>query len=80
MRPPLHCDLFCTVIDNYGDAGVCWRLARQLTDEYGWRVRLFIDAPGALAALLQTPLPPLWDEPVEPVESVAPVEPDDATR
>ncbi|MGI4985740.1 MAG: elongation factor P maturation arginine rhamnosyltransferase EarP [Janthinobacterium lividum] len=65
MRPPLHCDLFCTVIDNYGDAGVCWRLARQLAAECGWRVRLFIDAPEALAALLQTPLPPLWDEPGE---------------
>lgn len=67
MRPPLHCDLFCTVIDNYGDAGVCWRLARQLADEYGWHVRLLIDAPAALAALLQTPLPPLWDEPGERV-------------
>ncbi|MCY0388539.1 elongation factor P maturation arginine rhamnosyltransferase EarP [Robbsia sp. Bb-Pol-6] len=63
MSAPLRCDLFCTVIDNYGDAGVCWRLARQLADEYGWRVRLFIDVPAALAALLQTSLPPLRDEP-----------------
>ncbi|MGI4855949.1 MAG: elongation factor P maturation arginine rhamnosyltransferase EarP [Janthinobacterium lividum] len=62
MPPPLHCDLFCTVIDNYGDAGVCWRLARQLAGEYGWRVRLFIDVPAALVALLPAPLPPLWDE------------------
>ncbi|MYN13736.1 elongation factor P maturation arginine rhamnosyltransferase EarP [Pusillimonas sp. TS35] len=23
-------DIFCRVIDNYGDIGVCWRLARQL--------------------------------------------------
>lgn len=40
---PASCDIFCTVVDNYGDAGVCWRLAKQLSDEHGWRVRLWID-------------------------------------
>ena len=30
----LHCDIFCTIIDNYGDIGVCWRLARQLSAEH----------------------------------------------
>ncbi|HEY4804657.1 MAG TPA: elongation factor P maturation arginine rhamnosyltransferase EarP, partial [Paraburkholderia sp.] len=24
----IACDLFCAVIDNFGDIGVCWRLAR----------------------------------------------------
>lgn len=37
------CDIFCTVVDNYGDIGVCWRLARQLAAEQGWRVRLWVD-------------------------------------
>lgn len=46
-----RCDIFCAVIDNYGDAGVCWRLARQLTHEYGWRVRLWIDDPAPLQLL-----------------------------
>lgn len=46
--PPFRLDLFCQVIDNYGDAGVCWRLARQLADEYGLRVRLWIDKPSVL--------------------------------
>lgn len=36
-------DLFCTVIDNLGDIGVCWRLARQLADEEGAEVRLWVD-------------------------------------
>jgi uncharacterized repeat protein (TIGR03837 family) len=49
--PSRHCDLFCTVIDNFGDAAVCWRLACQLTRERGWQVRLFIDHPEVLAAL-----------------------------
>jgi uncharacterized repeat protein (TIGR03837 family) len=45
------CDLFCRVVDNYGDAGVCWRLARQLAREYDWEVRLWIDDPTPLAGL-----------------------------
>jgi uncharacterized repeat protein (TIGR03837 family) len=39
----IHCDIFCAVVDNYGDAAVCWRLACQLAAEHGWRVRLWID-------------------------------------
>ncbi|WP_250519647.1 elongation factor P maturation arginine rhamnosyltransferase EarP [Caballeronia sp. NCTM1] len=39
----LACDIFCAVVDNFGDIGVCWRLARQLHAEHGWRVRLFVD-------------------------------------
>lgn len=38
-----RCDLFCTVVDNFGDIGVCWRLARQLVREHGWSVRLWVD-------------------------------------
>ncbi len=40
---PIHCDIFCTVVDNYGDIGVCWRLARQLANEHGLAVRLWVD-------------------------------------
>lgn len=35
-------DVFCRVIDNYGDAGVCWRLCKDLAGR-GHRVRLWID-------------------------------------
>lgn len=41
--PPLAWDIFCTVVDNYGDIGVCWRLARQLAREHGFQVRLWVD-------------------------------------
>lgn len=41
--PPLSTDIFCRVVDNYGDIGVCWRLARQLAGEYGFPVRLWVD-------------------------------------
>ncbi|MFM0736775.1 elongation factor P maturation arginine rhamnosyltransferase EarP [Paraburkholderia xenovorans] len=39
----IACDIFCAVIDNFGDIGVCWRLARQLANEHGWQVRVFVD-------------------------------------
>ncbi len=41
-------DIFCRVIDNYGDIGVCWRLARQLANEYPFKVRLWVDELAAL--------------------------------
>lgn len=44
-------DIFCRVVDNFGDAGVCWRLARQLVAEHGRQVRLWIDELSALAPL-----------------------------
>lgn len=45
------CDIFCKVIDNYGDAGIAWRLARGLSDAYGFDVRLSIDDVRPLAQL-----------------------------
>jgi uncharacterized repeat protein (TIGR03837 family) len=41
-------DIFCTVIDNHGDLGVCWRLMRQLLSQ-GHAVRLWVDDASALA-------------------------------
>ncbi|PVY81178.1 putative repeat protein (TIGR03837 family) [Cupriavidus alkaliphilus] len=44
-------DIFCTVIDNFGDIGVCWRLARQLAQEHGHAVRLWVDDLASFARL-----------------------------
>lgn len=44
-------DIFCAVVDNYGDIGVCWRLARQLAVEYDCSVRLWVDDLVPLARL-----------------------------
>lgn len=43
MAGPRSLELFCRVVDNFGDIGVCWRLARQLTGEHGIAVRLWVD-------------------------------------
>ena len=41
-------DIFCRVIDNYGDIGVCWRLAVNLAAR-GERVRLWVDDGSVLS-------------------------------
>ena len=48
QHPVLQWDVFCRVIDNFGDIGVCWRLATQLAGQ-GQRVRLWVDDASALA-------------------------------
>ena len=40
-------DIFCKVIDNHGDLGVCWRLARDLASR-GHTARLWVDDAAAL--------------------------------
>jgi len=44
----LQWDIFCKVIDNFGDIGICWRLAADLAAR-GQRVRLWVDDSAALA-------------------------------
>ena len=51
---PMRWDLFCKVIDNYGDIGVSWRLARQLAAEHAARVRLWVDELESLERLCAT--------------------------
>jgi uncharacterized repeat protein (TIGR03837 family) len=36
-------DIFCKVVDNFGDIGICWRLAQQLHLEHGLQIRLWVD-------------------------------------
>jgi uncharacterized repeat protein (TIGR03837 family) len=46
-----HWDIFCSVVDNFGDIGICWRLARQLVSEHGVAVRLWVDRLESFARL-----------------------------
>ncbi|HSI43455.1 MAG TPA: elongation factor P maturation arginine rhamnosyltransferase EarP [Methylotenera sp.] len=43
IKPGKNWDIFCKIVDNYGDIGICWRLAKQLAHEHALNVRLFID-------------------------------------
>ena len=48
VPPKLQWDIFCRVIDNFGDIGVCWRLCVNLAQR-GQTVRLWVDDLSALA-------------------------------
>lgn len=51
--------IYCTIIDNYGDVGVCWRLARQLAHEYACAVTLWVDDWSAARQLIaELPIAP----------------------
>jgi uncharacterized repeat protein (TIGR03837 family) len=69
----LRWDLFCRVIDNFGDAGVCWRLAAQLA-AHGDAVRLVIDDASALAWMAPRGAPGVevmpWPGPAAPGDVV----------
>lgn len=43
-------DLFCRVVDNYGDIGIAWRLARQIASD-ARDVRLIVDGLEAFARI-----------------------------
>ncbi|WP_110950804.1 elongation factor P maturation arginine rhamnosyltransferase EarP [Pseudomonas bohemica] len=44
-------DIFCTAVDNFGDVGVTFRLARQLVAEHDMKVRLWVDDLSAFVRL-----------------------------
>lgn len=47
----MRADIFCKRVDNYGDIGVCWRLARRLAHGAGWDIRLWVDDLTAFSRL-----------------------------
>ena len=44
-------EIFCQVVDNFGDIGVCWRLARDLARREQGAVRLWVDDWTVLARI-----------------------------
>ncbi len=62
----LNWDIFCRVIDNFGDIGVSWRLARDLAAR-GELIRLWLDDESALQWMAGSGIPPgisvlAWNE------------------
>jgi uncharacterized repeat protein (TIGR03837 family) len=77
MNAALRWDLFCHVVDNYGDLGVCWRLAADLAAR-GDNVRLWVDdaralawmAPRGAAGVSAHPWPAADDAGIAPADAV----------
>ncbi|MCA0176198.1 MAG: elongation factor P maturation arginine rhamnosyltransferase EarP [Proteobacteria bacterium] len=69
----MYWDVFCRVIDNHGDLGVCWRLARDLATR-GRPVRLWVDDARALAWMAPGGAPGVtvldWHAPPQPPGAV----------
>lgn len=67
-HPQLRWEIFCRVIDNFGDLGVCWRLACDLAGR-GQTVRLWADDPTALAWMAPQGAPEVevrtWTAPID---------------
>jgi uncharacterized repeat protein (TIGR03837 family) len=59
QSPPLLWDVFCRVIDNFGDIGVCWRLSADLASR-GHTVRLWVDDPTPLQWMAPGALTGTW--------------------
>ncbi|MBK6595538.1 MAG: elongation factor P maturation arginine rhamnosyltransferase EarP [Burkholderiales bacterium] len=56
---PLRWDVFCRVIDNFGDIGVCWRLCADLAAR-GHTIRLWVDDASSLAWMAPGALQGRW--------------------
>jgi uncharacterized repeat protein (TIGR03837 family) len=75
IRLAMLWDIFCKVIDNHGDIGVCWRLAVEIARR-GQQVRLRVDDASALAWMAPQGHPAVqvlpWSDPLpdEPAASV----------
>ena len=58
-KAPLRWDVFCRVIDNFGDIGICWRLCADLAAR-GHTVRLWVDDASAVAWMAPGALQGCW--------------------
>jgi uncharacterized repeat protein (TIGR03837 family) len=59
LNPFARWDIFCQVVDNFGDIGVAWRLARQLAAEHGFAVQLWVDDLASFARIAPAIAPAL---------------------
>lgn len=59
--------IFCRVVDNFGDIGVCWRLARQLAHEHQLAVTLWVDDLASFAKIRAEIKPTLAEQTLESV-------------
>ncbi len=55
MKCSSSIDIFCSVVDNFGDIGVCWRLSRQMTLDHQLKTRLFVDDMAAFRVIVPKP-------------------------
>lgn len=60
-------DIFCAVVDNFGDIGICWRLSRQLAKEHATLVTLWVDDLLSFKAICPQVQPELKEQTIEEI-------------
>jgi uncharacterized repeat protein (TIGR03837 family) len=63
-----RCDVFCKIVDNFGDIGVCWRLAKQLHTEHQFAIYLWIDDLNVARQLIPSLNPELSSQHVDGID------------
>lgn len=61
-------DIFCRVVDNFGDIGVLWRLSKQLCHEYQYKIRIWVDDLNVAGQLISQLDPKLSKQIIEQIE------------
>ena len=61
-------DIFCRVVDNFGDIGVLWRLSKQLCNEYQFKIRIWVDDLNVAGQLISQLDPKLSQQTIEKIE------------
>ena len=61
-------DIFCRIVDNFGDIGIVWRLSKQLCHEYQFTVRIWVDDLIVAARIINKLNPTLADQIIEKIE------------
>ncbi len=61
-------DIFCRVVDNFGDIGVLWRLSKQLCNEYQFKIRIWVDDLNVAGQLISQLDPKLSQQTIKKIE------------
>jgi len=69
-QAPRSLALFCRVVDNFGDIGICYRLARQLVVDHGIDVTLWVDDLHSFQRICPEVVPDLTVQTVEQIRVV----------
>jgi uncharacterized repeat protein (TIGR03837 family) len=64
-------DIFCKIVDNFGDIGVCWRLAKQLQCEHQLNIRIFIDDLHVAKQIIPTLDPTLAQQSIQNITIIS---------
>jgi len=67
-KKALKVDIFCQIVDNFGDIGITWRLSKQLSKTELYSVRLWIDDANTAKNIIPQLNPALLSQAIEGIQ------------